>query len=104
MLDKKAPQLAGIDEAFADAYQKGFEIGTLRMGGTATDRTLGLPLLDQGPIEQGEEGTIVLHQRIMLQQMGQGGLVKEELLFRMACDTVSSAKELLLVERKGLFL
>jgi hypothetical protein len=51
MFDEKAPQLGCGSESLADADQEGFEIGAFRMGWTATHGALGLPLLNQRPIE-----------------------------------------------------
>ena len=47
------------------------------MSGPSQPRALGLPLLDDGPIEQREEGALIGHQGIMLEQGGEDGLVKE---------------------------
>src|SRR2546427_6938115 len=47
------------------------------MRGPSTSRVLRLPVVNDRPIEQGKEGAIVLHQRIMLEQSGDRRLVKE---------------------------
>ncbi|WP_242527410.1 hypothetical protein [Ktedonosporobacter rubrisoli] len=76
MGQQEATQLAGRTEAFADTNEEGLEIGAFRMGRPTPRRTLGVPLLDEGPIEVREEGTILLDQEIMRKQKGKSGLVK----------------------------
>src|SRR5260370_37719796 len=68
MFEQKATKLTGVDHAFANANQKGFEVGTFRMSGSSTSRALLLPLVDEGPIEQGKESAVVLNHRVMLKQ------------------------------------
>src|SRR6266700_3479142 len=77
VFDQKVAQLTGIDQPFVDADQKGFEVGTFRVRRAPTRRTPLLPLLDEGPIEQGEEGTIVSDNRIIGEQLRYGRLVKD---------------------------
>src|SRR2546427_12315295 len=72
MFEQKATELAGVDQAFANANQKGFEIGAFRMGRSSTSRTLSLPLLNEGPIQQGKESAVVHHHRVMLKQSSHG--------------------------------
>src|SRR5579885_674530 len=76
---EEATELSGVDESFAKTQEKGFEIGALRMTvGATIDRTALLPLLNEGPIEQGEEGAVILNQGIMLQESSDDRLVKRE--------------------------
>src|SRR5258708_21610382 len=70
MLEEEAAQLAGGEKPFADAQQEGFEVGTFGMGRSPTRRALVLPLLNEGPIQEGKEGAVVLDQGIMLEQSG----------------------------------
>jgi hypothetical protein len=77
MLEEEAAQLARVDKPFADAQQEGFEVGTFGMSRSSTSRALVLPLLDEGPIQQGKEGAVVLDHRVMLQQSSHRRLVKE---------------------------
>src|SRR2546421_11380068 len=48
MLEQEAPQLARIYQAFANAQQKGLEVGAFGMCGSSTCRVVGLPLLYRG--------------------------------------------------------
>ena len=64
---QKATQLGGVEHAFADADQEGFEVGAFRVGRSSQRRALSLPALDDGPIEQREEGAIIGHQGIMIE-------------------------------------
>ena len=112
MLDQKATQLGGVEKAFADADEEGLEVGTQRMAWPSTGTSLLLPLLDELPIQLGEEATIVLHDCIVLQQSGEDRLVKHrrrryhelELLSEQELDKYS-AKEYLpfQVKRQALF-
>jgi hypothetical protein len=77
MLEQKATKLTGVEETFADAHHKGFEIGAFGMGWSATRRALVLPVLDEGPIQQGKKGAIVLDDGVMGQQSSQSRLVKQ---------------------------
>ena len=77
MQEQKAAQLTGLGHAFTDAQQKGFEVGPFGMSWASTRRALGLPRLDEGPIEECKEGAILLNQGIMIEQSGDDGLVKE---------------------------
>jgi hypothetical protein len=77
MVDEKVPQLAGVDQAFLDANQERFDIGAFRVRRAPTRRTLVLPLLDEGPIEEGEPRSIVANKGVMLQQPCHGRLVKD---------------------------
>jgi hypothetical protein len=51
MLEQKAAQVTGEEQAFTDAHEKGFEVGAFRMSRPSPRRTLVLPVLNQGPIE-----------------------------------------------------
>ena len=77
MPQQKAAQLGGVEQAFANAQQEGFEVGAFRVGRPSTRGPLRLPVVDHRPIEQREEGAIIGNQGIMLKQRGDGGLVKE---------------------------
>jgi hypothetical protein len=58
MLQQELAQLAAGAQASFDAQQKGFEVGRQGMAmGAAIGRALGLPVLHDGPIKQGKEGT-----------------------------------------------
>ena len=74
---EKAAQLSGVEHAFAETNEKSLERGADRMSRASTRGTLGLPVLDQRPIEEGKKGTIIGDQGIMIEQGGDGGLVKE---------------------------
>ncbi|HET7637680.1 MAG TPA: hypothetical protein VFK47_02975, partial [Ktedonobacteraceae bacterium] len=77
MLEEEAAQVTGVDQAFADADEEGFEVGTFGMSRSSASRALLLALLDEGPIQQGKEGAVVLDQRVMLKQSSHRRLVKE---------------------------
>ena len=77
MFEQKATQLARVAHLFPNAYEKGFEIGAFGMGRPSTSRTLGLPLVNERPIQQGEKGAIVLHHGINVEHLLQHRLVKE---------------------------
>ena len=64
MLEQKATQLAGVAHPFANANEKGFEIGAFRMGRASTSRTLSLPSVNKGPIQTVEKSAIVEHHGI----------------------------------------
>src|SRR5712671_1253071 len=51
MLEEKVSQLTGVNQAFIDAHQERFEVGTLWMRRASARRTLILPALEEGPIE-----------------------------------------------------
>src|SRR5581483_8447517 len=75
---QEGAQVGGGEESFANAQEKGFEVGGFGMAVSATiDRAALLPLLNDRPIKQGEEGAIVVDEGIMLQQSSNDGLVKE---------------------------
>jgi len=74
---QKVAQACAVGQAFLDADEKGFEVGRPRMAGPTKARVLGLPVRNSRPIEQGEKGAIVLHERVMVKQSGDGRLVKE---------------------------
>ncbi len=69
MLDEIVSELTGVDQAFVEANQERFEVGTLWMGRTPTRRALLLPLLDEGPIKEGEQRSIVNNDGIMGQKL-----------------------------------
>ena len=75
--EKKLTKLSGGDEAFADTDQEGFHVSGFGMGWPSTQGLPGFPLLDDGPIKRGEKGPIVGDDGIMIEQFGQGGLVKD---------------------------
>jgi len=74
MSEQKATQLTGVAHPFPQAHQQGFDIGAFGMGRPSTRS---LPLLDEGPIQISEEGAIVLHHGINVEQLLQHRLVKE---------------------------
>lgn len=79
VLEQEATQLAGVDHAFANADEEGFEVDDFGMTmGATISRAAGLPLLDNGPIKQREESAVLLHNGIMLKQSGESRLVKEK--------------------------
>jgi hypothetical protein len=77
MASQKAAQLCGGKHAFADANEKSFEGGGFWMRRAPASRTLGLPLFNDRPIEEGEEGPRVQNEWVMIKQGSDGGLVKE---------------------------
>ncbi|HEY1354521.1 MAG TPA: hypothetical protein VGF67_33335 [Ktedonobacteraceae bacterium] len=77
VLEEKRTQLRGGDQAFADANEESFQVGRLGMSWATTLGLLSLPLCDQGPIELGEEGAIGGDKRVMVEESGEGGLVKD---------------------------
>lgn len=77
VFDEVSAQLTGVEHPFALTDQERFEIGADRMSRPSTPRTLSLPLIEDGPIEQGKEGAILLHNGIMVEQGGYHRLVKE---------------------------
>jgi hypothetical protein len=69
MVQQERAELSHVKHALPDANEKRLEIGGDGMAvGVAIDRTAGLPLLDGGPIEQREEGAILLDDSILLKQ------------------------------------
>jgi len=77
MFKEEASELSGVDHAFPNADEKGFDVDTNGMTmGTAIDRALGLPLLDHRPVKQREKRAVVKHNGIMIEQGGDGRLVK----------------------------
>src|SRR5205085_11425971 len=77
MLEQEAAQLAGVDEAFILADEKGFEVGAFGMGRAAWARALSLEVLNEGPVEEGKEGPILGDDGIMVKHGGHRGLVKD---------------------------
>lgn len=77
MREQETAQVGGVAEAFTDADEQGFEVGTQGMSRPPTSRTRNTPALDERPIEQRKEGAIVLDNRVMIEHGGQGRLVKE---------------------------
>jgi len=77
MREQVVPKLSGILEAFLDTNEEGFEVSAFGVRRTAPPGLLGLPLLDQGPIQERKEGAVLLDQRIVLQLSGKLGLVKD---------------------------
>jgi hypothetical protein len=73
MLEEKLAQLFGVDQAFFDVQQVGCEgmaVGAVTVG--LVDK----PTVNDRPVEQSKEGTIVLDKRINIEQRSDGGLVK----------------------------
>jgi len=56
MFEEKALQLRGIDQAFANVDEKGFEGDADGMGRTTTSGARGLPLLDDAPLVAKRKG------------------------------------------------
>src|SRR2546430_6588863 len=77
VLEQEAAQLAGVREAFVLANEEGFDVSALRMSRPSSARTLGLPVVNDGPIKQGKEGAIVFNHGIMLKQSGHHRVVKQ---------------------------
>ncbi len=61
-------------EMFMDADERGFEVGTIGMSGTAWAARLGR--IDVAPLKEGEVGLVALHDGISITYALQGGLVK----------------------------
>src|SRR5579859_2530568 len=78
MLSQKASKLARVDQTLTDAQQKGFDVGGFGMAWSPTRRAGGFPLLDHRPVERREKGARINNDRIMIEQSGDGGLVKED--------------------------
>lgn len=77
IFEQKVAQLFGVDLAFFDAQQKGFEVGRDEMTvRAATSEMSCLSLINSRPVEQGKESTIVLDKRINIEHGGEGGLVE----------------------------
>ncbi len=64
---------SGGAQALLDANEEGGEWVAV---GAETGRTPSTPSLDDGRIEQGEEGTILLDKRVNLKKSSAGGLIK----------------------------
>src|SRR5947209_7700278 len=77
MSKQKTTELSGVKDAFTDANEEGFKVGTFGVGRASQSRALGLPSLDDRPIEKREEGTIIDDHGIMIQKRGKLRLVKE---------------------------
>ena len=68
VLQQEAAQAGEGGKPFANAQQEGFEIARLIVQwGSTVGGLLSLPLLDKGPIEQGEEGAVGLDEGIMVE-------------------------------------
>ncbi len=76
MGEQKATQLRTGGEAFLDFEQEGFDIGTLRMGSLAGPRGVERGFRNDVPVKEGKEGTVALHNGIMLHEQDHGSLVK----------------------------
>ncbi len=76
MLHQEGTHLSAIGLAFAHAHEKGFEIGAAGMRTRPTFAAGGILVVQGAPIEQGKEGTIVLHHGVGFTQASQGVLVK----------------------------
>jgi hypothetical protein len=77
MFEQKIPEVRGVDQAFVDAYQKGFEVGTLWMGRAPTRRALLLPVLNQRPIEHRKASARGSDNGIMLEKACKSRMVKD---------------------------
>src|SRR5260370_37512708 len=77
MSEQKAAQLTGVNQALTKADEKGFEVGALGMRRSPTRRAVGLPVLNEGPIEQGRQGAVIGNERVIRQESRHRGLVKE---------------------------
>ena len=77
MFHEKCTQLFSVDQAFSDPEQKGFGVGREGMTvGTVSVGTAGKPAVNDRPIKENKEGTIVLDKRVNIEQGGQSGLIK----------------------------
>lgn len=76
MRKQQAAQVAGGDQSLADAHQKSFEGGRFRVCWSPSSALWVLPLLDDGPIEHREEGTVFGDEWIMIEEGADRRLVK----------------------------
>ncbi|HEY1349812.1 MAG TPA: hypothetical protein VGF67_09330 [Ktedonobacteraceae bacterium] len=77
MAHQEAAQLRRVKHTFADADEEGFQVSTFGMSRASASRAVRFPLVDDGPIEQSEEGAIVQVEWIVIKQSSDGRLVKK---------------------------
>src|SRR5260221_353877 len=89
MLEQKTTELGAGTQAFLAFEQEGFHVRALRMGPPARTRGVECGLGEHAPIEEGKEGTVALHEGIMLKHMGHGLLVKDTRKWYHSCKLLA---------------
>jgi hypothetical protein len=77
VFEEKTSKPGGVDQAFADADEKGFQVGADGMSRPPARRTGSLPVFDEAPIKEREKVPVLTDDRINSEQSGEGGLVKK---------------------------
>jgi len=76
MLEQEGAQVGARGKAFAHFDEQGFEVGAQRIRTTTRFRWGRLVVRNDAPVQQAEEGAIVLHDRVVLHHALHRGLVK----------------------------
>src|SRR5437879_1844207 len=76
MLHQEAAQASTGGKVLLHLEQQRLDVGAWRVGSLAGVRGIDAGLGNNPPIKESKEGTVVLHDRVMLKHEGQGWLVK----------------------------
>jgi hypothetical protein len=74
---EKAAQAGASGQAFNDFEQAGFQIGARRVSRAARMGGITVRLRDDGPVKEGKEGAVALHNGIMGKHLSERWLVKD---------------------------